>query len=44
VLLEDHDQPKAYSMAIAAAAQTITVEGRKVSGGGVNGLMVEAVK
>jgi len=44
VLLEDHDNPKAYATAIGQAAQTITVDGRKVTQGGVNGLLVEDVK
>jgi hypothetical protein len=44
VLLEDHDNPKAYATAIGEAAQTITIDGRKVTQGGVNGLLVEDVK
>lgn len=44
VLLEDHDNPKAYGDALAKAAQEITVEGQKVAQGGVNGVVVEAVR
>ena len=44
LLLEDHDNPKAYATAIEGAAKTITVEGKKVAQGGVNGFVVEAVK
>jgi hypothetical protein len=44
VLLEDHDNPKGYATAIGQASQTITVDGRKVTQGGVNGLLVEDVK
>ena len=44
LLLEDHDSPKAYADALAKAAQTVTIEGRKVSQGGLNGVVVEAVK
>ena len=44
LLLEDHDRPKPYADALAKAAQSITVEGEKVEQGGVNGVVVEAVK
>lgn len=44
LLLENHDNPKAYGEAIGKAAQTVTVEGHKVNDGGVNGFVVEAVK
>lgn len=44
LLLENHDNPKAYATAIEGAAKTITVEGKKVAQGGVNGFVVEAVK
>lgn len=44
LLLEDHDNPKAYATALEGAAKTITVEGRKVTVGGVNGIIVEGVK
>jgi hypothetical protein len=44
LLLEDHANPKAYSDAIGKAAQTITVEGEKVTQGGLTGILVEAVK
>lgn len=44
LLLEDHGNPKAYADAIGKAAQTITVEGQKVTEGGLSGVVVEAVK
>ena len=44
LLLEDHDTPKPYAEALAKAAQTITVEGERVAQGGLNGIVVEAVK
>jgi hypothetical protein len=44
VLVEDHDNPKGYAAAIDSAAKTITVEGRKVAQGGLNGIVVESVK
>jgi hypothetical protein len=43
LLLEDHDNPKAYAAALAKAAQQATVEGDKVSVGGVQAVIVEAV-
>lgn len=44
LLLEDHDSPKPYADAIGKAAETITVEGQKVTQGGMNGIVVEVVK
>jgi hypothetical protein len=44
LLLENHDNPKPYDELKQKAAQTVTVEGNKVSQGGVQGLVVEAVK
>ena len=44
LLLEDHDNPKAYAAALAKAAQQATVEGDKVSIGGVQGIVVENVE
>jgi len=44
LLLEDHANPKAYADAIAKAAATITVDGEKVTQGGLTGVVVEAVK
>lgn len=44
LLLEDHDNPKAYAGALAKAAQQATVEGDKVNLGGVQGIIVEAVE
>jgi len=43
LLLEDHDNPKAYAAALAKAAQQATVEGDKVSVGGVQAVIVESV-
>ena len=44
LLLEDHGNPKAYADAIAKAADKITVDGDKVTQGGMTGVVVEAVK
>jgi hypothetical protein len=44
LLLEDHDAPKGYADAIGKAAETITVEGAKVTQGGMTGIVVQAVK
>jgi hypothetical protein len=44
LLLEDHGNPKAYADAIAKAADTITVDGDKVTQGGMTGVVVEEVK
>ena len=43
LLLEDHDNPKAYAAALAKAAQQATVEGDKVTVGGVQAIVVESV-
>ena len=43
LLLEDHENPKAYATAIGKAAQQTTVEGDKVSIGGVQAIVVESV-
>lgn len=44
VLLEDHDNPKPYAALKDKAAQKVTVEGDKVSQGGTQGIVVQAVK
>ncbi len=44
VLLEDHDNPKAYAQAKEKAAEKVTIEGEKVSQGGTQAFVVEAVK
>jgi hypothetical protein len=44
LLLEDHENPKAYSAAKDKAAEKITVEGQKVTQGGVQGIVVGGVK
>jgi hypothetical protein len=41
LLLEDHENPKAYAAALAKAAQQATVEGDKVNVGGVQAIVVE---
>ena len=43
LLLEDHDNPKAYAAALAKAAQQATVEGDKANVGGVQAVIVESV-
>jgi hypothetical protein len=42
--LEDHDNPKPYAQLKEKAAERVTVEGNKVSLGGSQGIVVEAVK
>ena len=44
LLLEDHGNPSAYADAIGKASKTVTVEGDKVTQGGMTGIVVEAVK
>jgi hypothetical protein len=44
LLLEDHENPKPYAQVKEKAAEKITVEGDKVTQGGVQGIVVEAVK
>src|SRR4030095_5288296 len=44
LLLEDHDNPKAYAAALAKAAQQATVAGDKGSVRGVQGIVVEAAE
>jgi hypothetical protein len=44
LLLEDHENPKGYADAKDKAAQKITVEGEKVSQGGLQAIVVESVK
>jgi hypothetical protein len=44
LLLEDHENPKPYEQAKAKAAEKITVEGEKVAQGGLQAIVVEAVK
>src|SRR5215510_15602178 len=44
LLLEDHDNPKAYAAALAKAAQQATVEGDKVNAGGVQAIIVETTE
>src|SRR5215475_9454842 len=44
LLLEDHENPKGYAAALEKAATTVTVEGKKVTQGGMAGIVVESVK
>lgn len=44
LLLEDHDNQKPYAAVRDKAAQTVTVEGQKVTQNGMQGIVVEAVK
>jgi hypothetical protein len=44
IVLEDHDNPKAYADLKGKAAETVTVEGNKVSVGGSQGIVVQAIK
>jgi hypothetical protein len=44
LLLEDHDNQKPYAALKDKAAETVTVEGQKVSQGGLQGLVVEVLK
>jgi hypothetical protein len=44
LLLGDHDNPKAYADVLSKVADTITVEGNKVTQDGLNGIVVQSVK
>ncbi len=44
LLLEDHDNTKPYAQLKEKAAEKVTVEGERVTRGGVQALVVEAVK
>lgn len=44
LLLEDHENPKPYAQLKEKVAEKVTVEGEKVSQGGTQGFVVEAVK
>ena len=44
LLLQDHANPKAYADALSKPAETVTVQGRKVTHGGLSGIVVETVK
>ena len=44
LLLEDHDNPKPYAQLKEKAAEKVTVEGDKVTQGGINGLVVQSFK
>jgi hypothetical protein len=44
LLLEDHENPKPYAQLKDKAAEKVTVEGEKVTQGGVQGLVVESLK
>jgi hypothetical protein len=44
LVLEDHENPKAYGQLKEKSAEKVTVEGEKVSRGGVQAFVVEALK
>jgi hypothetical protein len=44
LILENHDNPKPYAQLKEKAAQTVTIEGKKVTEGGVQGFVIEEVK
>jgi hypothetical protein len=44
LLLEDHENPKPYAQVKEKAADKVTVEGDKVTQGGLQAIVVEAVK
>jgi len=44
LLLEDHENPKAYAQLKDKAAEKVTVEGEKLVQGGTQALVVESVK
>jgi len=44
LLLEDHENPKPYAQVKEKAAEKVTVEGEKVAQGGLQGIVVEALK
>jgi hypothetical protein len=44
LLLQDHDNPKAYADVVARPADTVTVEGRKITEGGATAIVVQSVK
>jgi hypothetical protein len=44
LLLEDHENPKPYAQLKDKAAEKITVEGEKVTQGGLTGIVVESLK
>ena len=44
LLLEDHENPKAYAQLKEKAAERVTIEGEKVMRGGVQGLVAETLK
>jgi hypothetical protein len=44
LVLEDHDNPKPYAQLKEKAAEKVTVEGEKVTQGGMQGIVVQTVK
>ena len=44
LLLEDHENAKPYGQAKDKAGEKITIDGNKVAQGGLQGIVVEAVK
>src|SRR5262249_60453276 len=44
LILEDHENPKAYAQLKEKAAEKVTAEGEKVTQGGVQALIIESLK
>jgi hypothetical protein len=44
LVLEDHENPKPYAQLKEKAAEKVTVEGEKVSQGGLEGIVVQTLK
>jgi hypothetical protein len=44
LILEDHENPKPYAALKDKAAQRVTVQGDKVTQGGVQGLVIQSVQ
>jgi hypothetical protein len=44
LVLEDHENPKPYGQLKEKAAEKVTVEGEKVSQGGLQGIVVQSLK
>jgi hypothetical protein len=44
LVLEDHENPKPYAAVQEKAAQKVTIEGEKVTQGGLQGIVVQTVK
>jgi hypothetical protein len=44
LVLEDHENPKPYAQLKEKAAEKVTVEGERVTQGGMQGIVVQSVK